>query len=159
MEMIRRAAAAALILGSLVAATSRVAIAQGRDRNLITQEELDQVAPRSPNLYQAVRSLRSHMVDELRGANRGVRSMDVGAPGRTSDGRASTMGTTRNTETPKPVLYVDGTKLGDMMLMRDIQTVTVAEVKYLDPTKAGTDLGLGHEGGAILVAMRKPPRP
>jgi hypothetical protein len=45
------------------------------------------------------------------------------------------------------------------MLMRDIQTARVAEVKYLDATKAMNELGIGHEGGAILVKLRKPTSP
>lgn len=159
MARVRWTVGAALLVGTVALTAPAPVEAQNRDRNLITQEELDQVAQRSPNLYQAVRSLRSHMVDELRGANRGVRSMDVAAPGRDATGGSSSMGSTRNTEAPKPVLYVDGTKVGDMMLMRDIQTLTVAEVRYLDPTKAGTDLGLGHEGGAIVVKTRKSAAP
>jgi hypothetical protein len=69
------------------------------------------------------------------------------------------MGATRNTEAPKPVLYVDDQKQADFMLMRDIQTALVAEVKYLDATKAMNELGIGHEGGAILVKTRKPAAP
>ncbi len=159
MRILRQAAGATLLLGALTAVTSAPLAAQNRDRNLITQEELDRVAQRSPNLYQAVRSLRSHMVDETRGAVRGVRSMDVAAPGRTADGRTAAVGATRNTEAPKPVLYVDDQKQADFMLMRDIQTIQVAEVKYLDSTRAMNELGLGHEGGAILVKMRKPTTP
>jgi hypothetical protein len=156
MARIRWTVGAALLVGAVVMAAPAPLEAQNRDRNLITQEELDRVAQRSPNLYQAVRSLRSHMVDQTRGAVRGVRSMDVGAPTRTDDGRTSSMGTTRNTEAAKPVLYVDDQKQADFMLMRDIQTIQVAEVKYLDSTKAMNELGLGHEGGAILVKLRKP---
>ena len=159
MRILRQAAGATLLLGALAAGIAAPLAAQNRDRNLITQEELDRVAQRSPNLYQAVRSLRSHMVDETRGAVRGVRSMDVAAPGRTADGRSGSVGTTRNTGVPKPVLYVDDQKQADFMLMRDIQTARVAEVKYLDATKAMNELGIGHEGGAILVKLRKPTSP
>jgi hypothetical protein len=43
--------------------------------------------------------------------------------------------------------------------MKDILTIEVEEVKYLNPNRAGNDLGLGHEGGAIMVKMYKPPAP
>lgn len=148
-----------LIVWAAGAGWSPPAEAQNRDRNVITQEELERVAQRSPNLYQAVRSLRQHMVDTTRGANRGVRSLDVGAPGRSDAGREATVGTTRNTPVPRPILYVDNRRLGDFLLMQDIPTLEVAEVRFLDRTRAANDLGIGHEGGAIMVTMRKPKEP
>lgn len=158
-EVTRRAARGIAILATLTLAGNSLAHAQRKDRDLITREELVQAATRAPDLLLAVRGLRSHMVDTTRGASRGVRSMDVAAPGRSSTGATASMGTTRNTMAPTPVLYVDGQKIGHLTLMKDILTIEVEEVKYLNPNRAANDLGLGHEGGAILVKMYKPPAP
>lgn len=147
----------ALALTTMVLVGTSVSEAQKKDRDLITREELVQAANRSPDLLLAVRSLRSHMVDTTRGSSRGVRSMDVAAPGRTSTGAAASMGATRNTAAPTPTLYVDGQKIGHLTLMKDILTIEVEEVKYLNPNRAANDLGLGHEGGAIMVKMYRPP--
>lgn len=128
-------------------------------RDLIVRAELVKVAERSPNLLRAVRSLRSHMVDTTRGASRGVRSMDVSAPGSIGTGATATIGATRNTPTPTPILYVDGRRTGHLTLMQDILTAEVEEVRYLNPNRAAGELGLGHEGGAIMVKLYKGPRP
>jgi len=147
------------VLLGLALAPSADLGAQKRDRDVITREELQEVAARSPSLLQAVRTLRSHMVDTSRGASRGVRSMDVSPPGRDAGGAISGLGTTRNTQTPTPILYLDGTKVGHLTLMRDILTTAVEEVRYLNPNRAMGELGLGHEGGAIMVKMYKPEPP
>jgi hypothetical protein len=147
------------MLLALVAGGSVEAGAQKVERDLISREEIVKIAARSPGLLHAVRSLRSHMVDTIRGTNRGVRSMGADPPARTTDGTSSGIGTIRNTPTPTPVLYVDGRKIGHLTLMADILTAEVEEVRYLNPTRAGGELGLGHEGGAILVKMYRPPPP
>lgn len=146
-------------LAALALTSAGVLEAQKKDRDLITRDELVLASARTPDLLLAVRSLRSHMVDTTRGASRGVRSMDIAAPGRSTTGATDAMGSTRNTPAPTPVLYVDGQKVGHLTLMKDILTSEVEEVKYLNPNRAANDLGLGHEGGAIMVKMFKPPSP
>ncbi len=159
MRSIRSSIPLATVLLGLAVGLPATAAAQKPDRDLITREELQKAATRSPSLLQAVRTLRSQMVDTTRGSSRGVRSMDVSAPGRTDGGQSTGRGTSRDTPTPTPVLYVDGQKIGHLTLMADILTAEVEEVRYLNPTRAAGELGLGHEGGAILVKMYKPPPP
>ncbi len=148
-----------ITLGALEATAQDAPTAPEPTRDLIVRAELVKVAARSPDLLRAVRSLRSHMVDTTRGSSRGVRSMDVEAPGRTATGASGGVGATRNTPAPTPILYVDGKRIGHLTLMQDILTAEVEEVKYLNPNRAAGELGLGHEGGAILVKMHRPSAP
>ncbi|MFN2324356.1 MAG: hypothetical protein ABR551_00560 [Gemmatimonadales bacterium] len=119
--------------------------AQRRDRDLITREELVQSSQKSTDLYQAVRSLRSHFLQ----GPRGPRSINAD-PARTGSGSA---GTLRATEAPKAVLYVNGSRSGDVEMLRNIQTINVEEVRYVNPNAASMQYGTGHEGGAILVKL------
>ncbi len=139
-------------LTTLVLATMALALspgdadAQRRDRDLITREELVQSSQKSTDLYQAVRSLRSHFLQ----GPRGPRSINAD-PART--GAASSTGSLRATEAPKAVLYVNGSRSGDVEMLRNIQTINVEEVRYLSPNAASVQYGQGHEGGALLVKL------
>lgn len=142
------------LLGSLTAvvvATTALGMApadaeaQRRDRDLITRDELVQSSQKSTDLYQAVRSLRSHFLQ----GPRGPRSINAD-PARTGSG---SVGTLRAGETPKAVLYVNGSRSGDIEMMRNIQTINVEEVRYLNPNAASMQFGQGHDGGAILVKL------
>jgi hypothetical protein len=134
-------AAAAVFVG----AQPLEAEAQRRDRDLITREELVNSSQKNTDLYSAVRSLRSHMLQ----GPRGPRQLNVTPPAVGSSGP----GTLRNTEAAKAVLYVNGSRSGDIEMMRNIQTMHVEEVRYLNPNAAGMQFGPGHEGGAILVKL------
>jgi hypothetical protein len=142
------------LLGSLatvVLATTALALspgdaeAQRRDRDLITREELVQSSQKSTDLYQAVRSLRSHFLQ----GPRGPRSINAD-PARTG---AGSVGAARPGEAPKAVLYVNGSRSGDVDMLRNIQTINVEEVRYLNPNAAAMQYGPGHDGGAILVKL------
>jgi hypothetical protein len=139
-------------LATVIVATTALALAPGqanaqrRDRDLITREELVQSSQKSTDLYQAVRSLRSHFLQ----GPRGPRSINAD-PART--GAAVPTGTSRAGEAPKAILYVNGTRSGDVEMLRNIQTINVEEVRYLNPNAASVQYGQGHEGGAILVKL------
>lgn len=138
-------------LAAVIVATTALAMAptdaeaQRRDRDLITREELVQSSHKSTDLYQAVRSLRSHFLQ----GPRGTRSLNATAPriGSTDPG------TVRPSEAPKAVLYVNGSRSGDLEMLRSIQTINVEEVRYLNPNAAAMQFGPGHDGGAILVKL------
>lgn len=138
-------------LAVLVTATSALALvpgnaeAQRRDRDLITREELVQSSQKNTDLYQAVRSLRSHFLQ----GPRGPRSINATPPAVGS----SNPGTLRAGETPKAVLYVNDARSGDIEMLRNIQTINVEEVRYLNPNAASMRFGQGHDGGAILVKL------
>lgn len=139
------------IMTTVLVATTALALAPGgaeaqrRDRDLITREELVQSSQKSTDLYQAVRSLRSHFLQ----GPRGPRSINATPPATGS----SNPGTLRAGETPKAVLYVNGSRSGDVEMMRNIQTINVEEVRYLNPNAASMQFGQGHDGGAILVKL------
>lgn len=139
-------------LATVVLATTALALSpadaegQRRDRDLITREELVQSSQKSTDLYHAVRSLRSHFLQ----GTRGPRSFNAD-PART--GAEVTTGAARSREAPKAVLYVNGTRSGDIEMLRNIQTINVEEVRYMSPNAASVQYGQGHEGGAILVKL------
>lgn len=125
----------ALIMAALLAGEVPALAAQEaprRERDLITQEELDQEAARSPDLFRAVRILRRHFME----GPRGTRSMGAG------------MVNTR------PIVYLNDNRMGDVAILRDIPTREVAEIRFIPPTEASTRYGMDHGGGVILVRTR-----
>lgn len=146
--MKRAIRSAVLVLTAVVtglAAAPGDAQAQRRDRDLITRDELVQSSQKNTDLYQAVRSLRSHFLQ----GPRGPRSINATPPTVGSPNP----GTLRAGETPKAVLYVNDARSGDIEMLRNIQTINVEEVRYLNPNAASMRFGQGHDGGAILVKL------
>lgn len=136
MSAIRLGSAALAFAGLLLAPAPCDAQAPRRQRDLITREEILASAQSTQDLYQAIRSLRPHFLAGPRGA-RTVRSATVSTP----------------------VVYVDGSRQSDIGMLRIIKASDVAEVKFVAPTDAGTEFGIGHDAGAILVKMWKAPQP
>jgi hypothetical protein len=129
-----------------------------KDRDVITREELLDADSKSPDLYQAIKRLRAHFLTQ----NRGINTMGITPGGSSapmcndaSSDRNCTRRSISNTPVP-PVIYLDGMKFGDPESLKGILTRNVAEVRYLSPSKAEMDYGLGHEGGAILVKLFHP---
>jgi len=104
--------------------------AQKKQRDVITREEILSSAQVNQDLFLAIRSLRPHFL----APPRGVRTMGAAPPAPT-------------------VLYVDGSKQGDFSTLRMISAKDVEEVRYLDPSRAEEEYGIGHSGGAILVKL------
>lgn len=146
--LIRTVALTGLAVLGALALAPQDAEAQRRDRDLITREELVQSSQKSTDLYQAVRSLRSHFLQGPRGS----RSISAATPG---PGQSS--GSLLSREAPKAVLYVNGSRSGDIEMMKNISTLSVEEVRYLNPNAASMQFGTGHEGGAILVKLVNSP--
>ena len=105
---------------------------QRRDRDKITREEILNSSQKERDLLVVIRGLRPHFV----APPRGVRSM--------GGGRAA-----------PTVLYVNGNKMGDLTMLRQILATDVFEVRYMDPSKAENEFGIGHSGGAVLVTLVK----
>ena len=118
--------------GMGVAITPPAAEAQKRDRDKITREEILNSGQKDRDLLVVIRGLRPHFV----APPRGVRSM--------AGGRAA-----------PTVLYVNGNKMGDLGMLRQILATDVFEVRYMDPSKAENEFGIGHSGGAVLVTLVK----
>lgn len=108
------------------------AVAQKRERDKITREEILNSSQKERDLLVVIRGLRPHFV----APPRGVRSMGGGRTGPT-------------------VLYVNGNKMGDLSMLRQILATDVFEVRYMDPSKAENEFGIGHSGGAVLVTLVK----
>jgi hypothetical protein len=129
-----------------------------RDRDVISRQELVEADAKFPDLSHAISRLRPHFL----APSRGVRTMGIDAPACTESsrtGRQCAMSEGGYTP-PKVVVYVDGTKSGDPDVLQGFRTIDVEEVRYLNPNKAASEYGLGHEGGAILVkryVSTKPP--
>jgi hypothetical protein len=161
----KAAALAVSLIGLCTLFHPVVLSAQKKDRDRIAREELLQAADKFQDLYLAIRSLRPHFL----AASRGTRSVDVqpGTAGsqmcRTTSDPGCSMRSAGDSPSPLPILYVDGSKMGDLELLRDILTRNVEEVKYLNPNQAGSEFGVGHDGGAVLVRMvtvsKPPPAP
>ena len=120
------------VWSTLVPGTAEGQKAPKRERDLIAREELVQASEKFSDLYQAIRSLRPHFLT----SNRGERTLG-------NSGSAGAM----------PVIYVDGRQSGGPEFLKGISAKAVAEVRYLNPNKAGMEYGLGHEGGAIVLKM------
>jgi hypothetical protein len=130
--MERRVGLTALVLAGVWATlASTGVVAQKRDRDLITREEILSSGKKDQDIFQVIRALRPHFLLPPRG----VRSARGGA---------------------RPaVLYLNGNRSGELVLLRNILAVDVFEVKYLDPSKAENEFGIGHSGGVVMVQLVK----
>lgn len=59
-------------------------------------------------------------------------------------------------EESEPAVYLDDRALGGIAMLRDIQAITVIEVRYLGAAQAQMRWGAGHSAGAILVITGTP---
>lgn len=127
-----------------------------RERDLITRDELVEADSKFPDLYEAIKRLRPHFVQ----VNRGYRTTGI-QPGASRDACIGSrdpncgMRESGSAATP-PVVYMDGTKAGDLEILKGYRTSDIDEVRYLNANAAAAEYGLGHEGGAILVKRRRP---
>ncbi len=61
----------------------------------------------------------------------------------------------RGVGTFPPVLYVSGSRRGDLDDLRAMQAAELEQMEYMSPSDATTRFGTGHTGGAILVTNRR----
>jgi hypothetical protein len=52
-----------------------------------------------------------------------------------------------------PVVYLNGTRYGSVETLRSIHSTSIREIRFLNSSDATTRYGIGHLGGAILVAI------
>lgn len=136
--------AGVLMMAAAVSLMPAAAEAQKKDRNLITREEIITSAQKDGDLYQAIRSLRSHFLNKPRGQ----RTMDVqrGGPTGMQVGSSAPL---------EPIVYLNGNKLGELNLLKNILAADVFEVRYLDPARAQDEFGVDGAGGAVVVTLVK----
>lgn len=116
---------AACAAGAGSARTSGAATPQRRDPNMITEEEL-RAAP-SQTLYDAVRALRPAWLMR----------------------RTPTALMPQN-ET-ELLVYVDGTRFGNLQSLRQFSSTQVRSIRYYAPADAESRFGPGHLQGAIEI--------
>lgn len=131
-----------------------------KERDVIARAELVEADAKFADLYEAVKRLRPHFLAQ----NRGPRTTGIRPPA--GGGTMCNEALERNCAAREvvstvvaQVVYLDGTKAGEPDVLRGIRPSEVEEVRYLNPNKAASEFGHGHDGGAILVKRYKPTRP
>lgn len=121
---------AALVVALLLAACSTAprAESQGRDRNLITAEDIAGI--NVMDAYEAVRQLRPEFL------------------------RARGSFSIRSAEGQYPVVYVGGVRYGELNQLRAIRANDVLSIRFIGAADATTRWGTGHAGGVIEVLLK-----
>lgn len=101
----------------------------GRDRDLITETEIEESA--MLDAFEVVRALRPEFL-----RTRGVSSF-------------------RATDPVEAQVYVDGVRFGNPDGLRRVPREVLREIRYIDAREATTRFGTGHGAGAILVATKR----
>jgi hypothetical protein len=102
-----------------------------RDRNLITDQEIEQNRTRADNAYDLISALRPQWL-RTRGNTTLVPGVDDGV-----------------------ALYVDGTRRGSVEELRSVPVEHLTELRYVSAGDATTRYGTGHAQGAIEVSTRR----
>lgn len=126
-SMVARAALA-LVLATAGCVSSGAARSPKRDRYLITSDEI--ARSNASTALEAVERLRPAFL-----TTRGPTSIQNPSP-------------------PTPIIYLDGIRYGATPILATIPALGIATIEYLPPIEAGMRFGLGHDGGAILVATK-----
>lgn len=93
------------------------------DRNRITTDQLASVAV--GNAYDAIRNLQPQWLD-----SRGARSLTDMTPA-------------------TAVVFMDGTRAGELEFLRSVPINTLAEIRFLPPGEASARYGMGLQRGVI----------
>jgi hypothetical protein len=128
------------VLGFALAATALVVIptsslAQKKQRDRITRDEIMNSAHRDLDLYQVIRNLRPQFLQ--------------GQPGTRSMGGSSGGGI---------AVYVDGKRDTGIDALRVLMASEIEEVRYLDPSQSQSEYGPRARSGAIVVKLFKGPK-
>jgi len=136
MTTLRWAAAAFVLVGAGLMLVPDQALAQKKDRNTITREEIENSAQKNQDILQVIRSLRPHFL----APPRGTRTLGFTAPFPTA-------------------VYVNGTRAGELDALKYIMAADVMEVRYLEPAKAMDEYGQDHNGGVVQVKRMEGTKP
>jgi hypothetical protein len=120
-----------------------------KERDRIVRAELEQPNLADRDLWTAIRSLRPHFLQPPRGAS-SIRSVGADVDQRSVGLRV---------DLPKAAVMIDGNKAGDVEILKTLLASQVEEVKYMTPNQAGSEFGLGYEGGLIQVKLLKVEKP
>ncbi len=128
MRSISRLALGAVLAVSLACASGGSATKlPGRDISLITRDQIVEYQFR--NAFDAVQALHSQWL--------------------------ATRGTDSFSNPTEVLVYLDGTRLGGIQMLRDIATPSIAFIRHYDGITASARWGLDHGQGVIFVSTRK----
>ena len=119
------------VLGVLLPAVSH---AQKKERDRVKREEILASGQQEQDLFLALRALRPRFLEPPPGVRTLCNSMQI----------------------PTAVV-VDGKRMGGLETLHAIVASTVDEVRYLEPSRAGTEYGQMASGGAVVVKLFKGP--
>lgn len=102
----------------------------GRNRSVLLQDEISSSRSLGANAYELLSQLRPEYL-----RNRGALSI-------------------KNNVQATAVVYVDGTKYGDLESLRNVNAEHIFRVDYLGASDATTRFGTDHAGGAILISTK-----
>lgn len=104
-----------------------------RQANVISLEEIEAIRNEASDAYAIIQRLRPQFFR--------VRGSVVVDPARAGEYRG-------------PKVIVDGSPRGDLEALRQISSIAVKQIRYLNASDATTQYGTGYDGGAILVTTR-----
>lgn len=115
--------------GALLASAPSNAVAQKKQRDVITNEEILQSGSKDGDLLTAIKVLRPQFFEPPKG----VRSM----------GGAN----------QAPILVVVDGRRGDADMLISLKAVEAKEIRYLDPNRSQNEYGVNYNSGAIVVKL------
>jgi hypothetical protein len=122
-----RLGSALLVLGALIAITPADSLAQKKQRDLLTNEEIAKSGQRDLDMLAAIKALRPNFLEMPRGQ-------------RTLGGSAI-----------MPIMVVVDGRRGEAESLEQLRAIDAKEIRYLDPTKAQNEYGVNANSGAIVV--------
>ena len=131
--------AAAGVVALLVACSSATTSSGGASRssrNSITYEEVQTARRPGSTAWDLISSLRPLYL-----TSRGMTSLGSASSGVSSISAVA-------------VVYVDGSRYGDLQSLKTLNADTVHHVEYMNAADATTRYGTDHSGGAILIYTR-----
>ena len=117
-----------------IAALPSLAHAQKKERDRVKRDEILAAGQGEQDLFLALRALRPRFLEPPPGVRTLGNSMQI----------------------PTAVV-VDGKRMGGLETLQSIVASTVDEVRYLEPSQAGTEYGQMGSGGAVVVKLHKGP--
>ena len=130
--MVRRIAAAGLLMFAIACSSANGSLQKipGSTRNVIGFEEIESRGLVGGTAWDLINSLRPNFLN-----SRGPTSLQSAVQA-------------------YPVVYLDGTRYGDIQTLKTISADSIRMVEYMTAGDATTRFGTDHASGVILLVMR-----
>lgn len=115
--------------GALLALQPSESLAQKKQRDVITNEEIAKSAQKDGDLLTAIKALRPNFLEPPKG----LRTLGGGMQ--------------------YPLLVVVDGRRGDSEALVQLKAIEAKEVRYLEPSRAQNEFGITANGGAIVVKL------